>query len=111
MKSRRALRLRKLLELVFDGQPEADERLQVSIANHRAELAKTRQMLTLPQGQVRVVKAFPIFHGWSFSTGVEFDDKIIDPDSLKRCTTDYIKFAWSGWYPASCVGGTIAVPW
>jgi CubicO group peptidase (beta-lactamase class C family) len=39
---------RKLLELVFDGQPEADERLQVSIANHRAELAKTRQMLTLP---------------------------------------------------------------
>lgn len=35
---------------------------------------------------------------------------VIDPDSLKRCTTDYIKFAWSGWYPASCVGGTIAVP-
>lgn len=43
-----------------------------------------RQMLTLPQGQVRVVKAFPIFHGWSFETTLEFDDKIIDPDSLSR---------------------------
>ena len=54
-----------------------------------------RQMLTLPQGQVRVVKAFPIFHGWSFSTGVEFDDKIIDLDSLTRIvehTARYVGF-------------------
>lgn len=42
-----------------------------------------RIMLTLKQGQVRVVKAAPIFHDWSFSTEIEFDDKIIDPDSLK----------------------------
>ena len=39
---------RKLLELVFDGRPEADERLQVAITNRKAEAAKTRELLTLP---------------------------------------------------------------
>ncbi|MBV8037209.1 serine hydrolase [Roseateles sp.] len=39
---------RKLLEVVFDGRPEADERLKVAIANRRAEAAKQRELLTLP---------------------------------------------------------------
>ena len=39
---------RKLLEVVFDGKPEADERLKVSIANRKAEAEKTRERLTLP---------------------------------------------------------------
>lgn len=39
---------RKLLEVVFDGKPEADERLMVSIANRKAQAAKTRELLTLP---------------------------------------------------------------
>lgn len=39
---------RKLLELVFDGRPEADERLKVAIANRRSEADKLRQLLTLP---------------------------------------------------------------
>jgi len=39
---------RKLLEVLFDGRPEADERLKVSIANRKAEAAKTRELLTLP---------------------------------------------------------------
>ena len=39
---------RKLLEVVFDGKPEADERLVVSIANRKAQAAKTRELLTLP---------------------------------------------------------------
>jgi hypothetical protein len=55
-----------------------------------------RLMLTLPQGQVRVVKAFPIFHKWSFSTAVEFDDKIIDPDSLTRITEHTAKYGGFG---------------
>lgn len=38
----------------------------------------------LKQGQVRIVKAFPIFKNWAFECGIEFDDKIIDPDSIKR---------------------------
>lgn len=55
-----------------------------------------RQMLTLPQGQVRVVKAFPIFHQWSFSTELEFDDKIIDPDSLTRIVEHTAKYGGFG---------------
>lgn len=39
---------RKLLEMVFDGKPEADERIKVAAANRRAEAAKTRELLTLP---------------------------------------------------------------
>ena len=34
----------------------------------------------------------------------------MDPDSAKACTTDYVKYGWSGWYPPSCVGNTIIVP-
>jgi hypothetical protein len=55
-----------------------------------------RICLTLPQGQVRVVKAFPIFHKWSFETSVEFDDKIIDPDSLTRIITHTAKYGGFG---------------
>ena len=43
-----------------------------------------RIKLKLPQQNVRICKAFPVFHQWNFSTSIEFDDKIIDPDSLTR---------------------------
>lgn len=43
-----------------------------------------RKDLTLKQGQVRVVKAVPIFHDWSFETEIEYDDKVIDPSSLEQ---------------------------
>jgi CubicO group peptidase (beta-lactamase class C family) len=39
---------RKLLEVLFDGRPEADERLKVAIANRKAEAQKMRELLTLP---------------------------------------------------------------
>lgn len=39
---------RKLLEVLFDGLPEADDRLKVSIANRKAEAVKLRELLTLP---------------------------------------------------------------
>jgi len=34
----------------------------------------------------------------------------MDPAGAKRCTTDYLKYGWSGWFPPSCTGGTIVVP-
>lgn len=34
----------------------------------------------------------------------------MDPDAAKRCTADYIRYGWSGWYPPSCTGSTIIVP-
>jgi hypothetical protein len=52
--------------------------------------------LTLKQGQVRIVKAFPIFHEWSFETTLEFDDKIIDPDSLTRIIQHVARYGGFG---------------
>ena len=46
--------------------------------------ARFRQLMTLKQGQVRVVKAVPVFSNWSFAVGLEFDDKTIDPASLEQ---------------------------
>lgn len=40
--------LRKVLELVFDGKPEADERLRLAVQNRATEAKKTRELLTLP---------------------------------------------------------------
>jgi len=57
--------------------------------------AAFRQMLTLPQGQVRIVKAIPLFHAWSSESAIEFDDKIIYPNSLTRIvehTSRYVGF-------------------
>jgi hypothetical protein len=51
-----------------------------------ADLVKNpefRHKMGVPQGQVRIVKAWPIFHEWSFETVLEFDDKTIDPQSLE----------------------------
>jgi len=55
-----------------------------------------RTVLNLPQGQTRLAKAFPIFHQWSFKTAVEFDDKIIDPDSLTRIVDHAAKYGGFG---------------
>jgi CubicO group peptidase (beta-lactamase class C family) len=40
--------LRKFLEIVFDGKPEADEGLQLAAVNHKTLLDKQRELFTLP---------------------------------------------------------------
>lgn len=55
-----------------------------------------RISLTLKQGQVRIVKSTPIFHKWSFETIVEYDDKIIDPDSLTRIVEHTARYGGFG---------------
>jgi hypothetical protein len=55
-----------------------------------------RHLMILPQGQTRLAKAFPIFHKWSFKTSVEFDDKIIDPDSITRIVEYTAKYGGFG---------------
>ncbi|MGE0640872.1 MAG: serine hydrolase domain-containing protein [Thermoanaerobaculia bacterium] len=40
--------LRRLLEVLFDGQPEAEAQLRVSVEQHRAAVAKARERLTVP---------------------------------------------------------------
>ncbi|RKZ87721.1 MAG: hypothetical protein DRQ39_03720 [Gammaproteobacteria bacterium] len=53
-------------------------------------------LMNLKQGQVRVAKAFPIFKGWSFETEIEYDDSIIDPDSLERLIKHAAKYVGMG---------------
>lgn len=55
-----------------------------------------RIKMTLRQGKVRIVKAVPIFHDWTFSTRLEFDDKIIDPDSLRHVLEHAAKYGGFG---------------
>ena len=40
-------------------------------------------VMSLKQGQVRVVKATPIFKNWSFEVELDFDDTIINESELK----------------------------
>jgi CubicO group peptidase (beta-lactamase class C family) len=51
--------LRKFLEIVFDGRPEADESIRLSAANRAAASAKTRELLThpIPPEALRVLAA------------------------------------------------------
>jgi hypothetical protein len=41
------------------------------------------KVLSLKQGQVRVVKATPVFNKWSFECDIDFDDTIINESELK----------------------------
>ncbi len=50
---------RKLLEVLFDGKPEADERIKVAVANRKAEAAKMRELLTLPVPADAMAKLVP----------------------------------------------------
>lgn len=43
-----------------------------------------RHKMNLKSGQNRIIKTSPIFHDWSFSTILEFDDKILDHETLDR---------------------------
>ncbi len=48
--------LRKMLELLFDARPEADEQLQVGAANRAAEIRKERERLVVPAAPAETAK-------------------------------------------------------
>ena len=78
----------------------AEPKLQLTYANMNK--VKTPQdivmnsdfhwIVGLPQGEVRVMKAFPKFQDWLFSATVEFDDKMIDPGSLTAIAKHAAKY-------------------
>jgi hypothetical protein len=54
-----------------------------------------RHAMILPQGQIRIEKNSPIFHDWSFSVTMDFDDKVFDRADLQRIieeTAQYVGF-------------------
>jgi hypothetical protein len=48
--------LRRLLEVLFDGRPEAEELLKVAAAQRKAAIAKERERLTVPADPIAVAK-------------------------------------------------------
>jgi hypothetical protein len=50
---------RKLLELMFDGRPEADALLNAAAANRKAEIAKNRERLVVPADPAEAGKLAP----------------------------------------------------
>ena len=55
-----------------------------------------RHKMLLPQGQVRIAKAMPIFQDWSFSFELEFETTVIDPDSLRRIIEHMARYGGFG---------------
>ena len=55
-----------------------------------------RHRMLLPQQQNRIAKDFPIFHDWSFSTVVEFDDSVVDFNGLKAIVERTAKYTGFG---------------
>lgn len=55
-----------------------------------------RQKMILPQGQVRVAKTVPIFHDWAFDCDLEYDDAIVDEDSMRTILGHAAKYGGFG---------------
>jgi hypothetical protein len=55
-----------------------------------------RHRMILKQGQVRVPKDAPIYHEWSFSTVLEFDDSVVDIRSLRSIVERAAKYGGYG---------------
>ncbi len=53
--------LRKLLEVLFDGRPEADAMLRVAADQRRASIAKDRERLVVPADPAAVAKLAPSY--------------------------------------------------
>ncbi len=51
--------LRRLLEVLFDGKPEAEESLKVAAAQRKAAIAKERERLVVPADPAAVAKLAP----------------------------------------------------
>jgi CubicO group peptidase (beta-lactamase class C family) len=51
--------LRRLLEVLFDGKPEAEEMLRVSVAQRKAAIAKERERLVVPADPAVIAKLAP----------------------------------------------------
>jgi len=51
--------LRRLLEVLFDGRPEAEEALKAAVARRRAAIAAAHERLTIPADPAAVAKLAP----------------------------------------------------
>jgi CubicO group peptidase (beta-lactamase class C family) len=54
--------MRRLLEILFDGRPEASENVETTAANYKAQLAKERKRLVSPADGAEVAKLAGKYH-------------------------------------------------
>lgn len=69
---------------------------QVKTADDVIYNPKFRLRMGIPQGKDRVAKDWPIFHGWSFGTVIEFDDSVADFNGIKRIVEKTAKYVGFG---------------
>lgn len=53
-------------------------------------------LMNIKQGQVRIMKAYPKFEGWSFSGSIDYDDTIVDRSALQRLLEHASKYGGYG---------------
>lgn len=66
------------LELIYRGMDKVKDKEDI------VKNSTFVHLMNIKQGQVRVMKAYPIFHDWSFEGDLEYDNTIVDPTSLER---------------------------
>lgn len=64
------------VKLHFDGEENVKAKADIS-GNEKFNIVQL-----VKQGQVKVPKATPIFHDWSFETSLSFEPEILDKDTL-----------------------------
>ncbi|CAN8142530.1 conserved hypothetical protein [uncultured Thiomicrorhabdus sp.] len=69
------------LKLEFEGSSSIKEPIDI-VKND-----KFHNVVSLKQGQNRLVKASPIFHKWSFRLDIDFDPSVINENELKDLIT------------------------
>ena len=74
--------LRKLLEVLFDGRPEADEQLRVAAALRVQEAAKERERLTLPADPAVVAGLAPRYVNAALGELAVRREKVATPNGL-----------------------------
>jgi hypothetical protein len=70
---------------------------------------KFTRLLILPQGQVRLAKSFPVFHDWSFTVSLEYDDTVVDERSLIQILEHSAKYGGFGDFRPSYGRGVVNV--
>ena len=78
------------IKLNYTGSENVKE--IVDIANN----PEFHNIMNLKQAQVRIVKAVPIFHDWSFECEILFDDTIINESDIKILLEHGAKFGGYG---------------
>ncbi len=70
------------LKLSYDGESRVSSKSDISMDEHFTYIRLVKM------GMVKLAKAFPIFHNWSFECELEYEDSIVNGDELK----DHIEY-------------------